>query len=75
MHGQGHGFWLETDGTLVAELSTLQANNHYNDRIVCLPGEAGLYNLRNAYLEEDSEGDITGWRFEFKGQKYLVIND
>lgn len=71
--------WFEdSDGALVSEISTLEANGKMHGEIVLLEGQAG-FNLRYANIiwqvYHDGERDIAGWRFTQNGQKYLIIND
>lgn len=75
----GTKFWTRAeDGTLVTEISTLQANARLENDKVRLPGwgtSGATFNLRYAATDRDAEGGIDGWRFAYQGQKYLVVND
>lgn len=73
--------WTDSDGTLVAELSTLIANNSarmsYGKTIIKMPN-GGEFLLESASERDtNSEGETEGWRWTsaIDGKKYLVIND
>jgi len=66
--------WTDEDGTKVADISDLQGYGLASNGIIDLPGFGGTYRLKDA-TPDIHDGEVTGWRFEKNGQKYLIIND
>ena len=68
--------WIDSDGTLVAELSELELNRPELGKvgIIALPNKL-LADLTTWDTDRNDDGEIIGWRREVHGQKYLVIND
>lgn len=65
--------WDDCEGTMVAELSTLEANG------LAKSGNITLLNNNSVHLsdcaKDMNDDEVAGWRCTISGQKYLIIND
>jgi hypothetical protein len=74
--------WTNSDGTLVAELSTLEGNGQvrtaYGKTFIKLPNGSEILLESFAHAaDRNADNEIEGWNITsaIDGSKYLIIND